>query len=155
MDIRNGVGGSRVFDNQVIDGLVLALVETDSEVRLGQGAEIVADIRILARHIDEYRTERQLFDEFVLVGFQYTHKAEVFWSDFSVKVTLQDGVRHLVAKNDEATTAGTEQTLCTALYVLDNAFVAFVQDNQNGAKSLKVRHFYHRFFSEELLQSLV
>ena len=108
MDVRNGVGGSRILDDQIIDGLVLTLVETNSEVCLGQGAEIVADIRILARHIDEYCTERQLFDEFVLVGFQYTHKAEVFWSDFSVKVTLQDGVRHLIAKNDESTTAGTK-----------------------------------------------
>ena len=108
MDVRNGVGSSRILDDQIIDGLVLALMETDSEVRLGQSAEVVADIRILARHIDEYRTERQLFDEFVLVGFQYTHKAEVFWSYFGVQVTLQDGVRHLVAKDDESTTAGTE-----------------------------------------------
>ena len=136
MDVRNGVGGSRILDDQIIDGLVLALVETDSKVRLRQGAEIVTDIGILARHIDEYRAERQLFDEFMLVRFQHTHKAEVFRGDLGIEVALQDGVRHLVAKDDEATTAGTKQTLCTALNFLDDAFVAFVKNNQNRVKSL-------------------
>ena len=34
MDVRNRVGGTRILDEQVIDALVLALVETNSEVRL-------------------------------------------------------------------------------------------------------------------------
>ena len=152
MDVGNGVGGSRILDDQIIDGLVLALVETNSEVCLGQGAEVVADIRVLARHIDEYCAERQLFDEFVLVRFQHTHETEVFGRNLGIEVALQDSVRHLVAKYDKSASAGTKQTFRTALNVLDDAFVAFVQDNQNRAKSLKIRHFYHRFFSEELLQ---
>ena len=129
MDVGNRVGGSRILDDQIIDLLVLALVETNPEVCLGQGAEVIADIGVFARHIDEYRAEWQFFDEFMLVGFQYTHETEVFGSDFCVKVTLQDGVRHLVAKYDESATAGTKQTFRTALNVLDDAFVAFVQND--------------------------
>ena len=151
MNIRNGVGGSRILDDQVVDGLVLALVETDSKVGLWQGAEVVADIGILACHIDKYRAERQLFDELVLVGFQYAHETEVFRGDLGIEVALQDGVRHLIAKNDESATAGTKQTFSAALNVFDDAFIAFVQNNQNRAKTLKVRHFYHRFFIEKLL----
>lgn len=92
MDVRNGVGGSWILDDQVIDLLVLALVETDSEVCFGQGAEVVADIGVFARHIDEYRAEWQLFDEFVFVGFQHTHETEVFGRNLGIEVALQDSV---------------------------------------------------------------
>ena len=38
MDVGDGVGGARIVDDQVVDGLVFALVETDSEVCFWQGA---------------------------------------------------------------------------------------------------------------------
>ena len=97
MNVRNRVGGTRILDEQVIDALVLALVETNPEVRLRQGAEVVADFGVFACHVDEYVAERQLPDEFMLIGFQYVHEAEVLGRDFTIKVALQDGVRHLVA----------------------------------------------------------
>ena len=153
MDVGNGVGGSRVFDNQVINLLVLALVEANPKVRLGQCAEIVADFGVFCRHVDEHRTERQLFDELMLVRLQHTHEAEVLWRDLSVEVALQDGVRHLVAEDDESATAGTKETFCAALDVLDDAFVTFVKNNQHGVNPLKIRQFCCRFLSEELLQS--
>ena len=152
MDVRNRVGGSRVFDDQVVDGLVFALMETDSEIRLRQGTEIVADVSVFACHIDEYRAERQLSDELVLVGFQHAHEAEVFRGNFGVEVALQDGVRHLVAKDDEAATANTKQAFYAAFDVLDDAFVAFVENDKNGVNSLKVRHLCHGLVSEKLLQ---
>ena len=152
MDVGDGVGGAWILDDQVIDALALALVETDSEIRFRQGAEVVADFGILARHVDEYRAERQLFEELVLVRLQHTHEAEVLGRDFGVEVALQDGVRHLVAQDDEAAPVGTKEAFYTALDVLDDALVAFVQDNQNGVNSLQIRHFCCRFFSEKLLQ---
>ena len=84
MNVRNGVGGSRIFDDQVVNRLVFALVETNSEIRFRQSAEVVADIRIFACHIDEYGTERQLSDELMLIGFQHTHEAEVLRGDFGI-----------------------------------------------------------------------
>ena len=129
MDVRNGIGGARIIDDQVVDGLVFALVETDSEIRLRQGAEIVADVSVFAGHIDEYRTERQLSDELMLVGFQHAHEAEVLGGDFGVEVALQDGVRHLVAEDDEPATANTKQSFYAAFDVLDDAFVAFVEND--------------------------
>lgn len=153
MDVGNRVGGTRIFDNQIVDALILALVETNPEVRFREGAKIVADFGVLARHIDEHRAERQLFDELMLVGFQHAHEAEVLGRDFRVEVALQNGVRHLVAKDDESTAAGTEQALRTALDVLDDALVAFVQNNQNRVNSLEIRHFYQWFLGEELRQS--
>lgn len=152
MDVRNRVGGTRVLDEQVIDLLVLALMETDPEIRLRQSAKVVADFCILCRHVDEYGTERQFPDELVLVRFQHTHETEVFGRDLGVKVALQDGVRHLVAEDNEPAAAGTEQTFCTAFDVLDDTFVTFVKDNQDGVKSLQIRHFCHWFIGEELLQ---
>ena len=152
MNVRNRIGGARIRNKQVVDTLVLALVETDSEIRFRQGTEVVADFGVLGCHVDKHGAERQLFDELVLVGFQYTHKAEVLRRNLGVEVALQDGVRHLVAKDDEPATAGTKQTFSTALNVLDDALVAFVKDNQNGGNSLEIRHFCHRFLGKELLQ---
>ena len=141
MDVRNRVGGSRVLNNQVVDRLVLALMETNSEIRLRQRAKIVADVSVFACHIDEYRTEWQFSDELMLIGFQHAHEAEVFWGDFGIEVALQDGVRHLIAKNDEPATIDAKQPLHAALDVLDDAFVAFIENDENRANSLKVRHF--------------
>ena len=126
VDVGNRVGGARILDNQVVDGLVLALVETDAEVCLRQGAEVVADFGVLARHIDKYRAERQLLEELVLVGFQDAHEAEVLGRDFGVEVALEDGVRHLVAEKDKATSVGAKQALNAAFNILDDTFVAFV-----------------------------
>ena len=136
MDVRNRVGGTWVFDEQVVDFLVLALMETDSEIRLRKGAKIVADFCILCRHVDENGAERQLSDELVLVGFQYVHEAKVLGCNLGVKVTLQDGVRHLVAEDDEAAPTGTKQTFGTTFDVLDDAFIAFIKNNQNRVKPL-------------------
>ena len=111
-------------------------METDSEIRLRKGTKVVADISVLGCHIDKNGTERQLFDELVLVWFQYVHKAEVLRRDLRVEVALQNGVRHLIAENDEAATTGTKQAFCTAFDVLDNAFVTFVKNNQYGSQSL-------------------
>ncbi len=155
MNVRNRVGGTRILDEQVIDALVLALVETNPEVRLRQGAEVVADFGVFACHIDEYVAERQLSDEFMLIGLQYIHEAEVLGRDFTIKVALQDGVRHLVAKDDEAASTDTEKAFYAAFDILMNALVVLVKDDENGAKPLKVRHFCRRFLVEELLQSLV
>ena len=153
MDVRDGVGGSWVFYNHVVDLLVLAFVETNPEIRLGQGAKVVANLGIFCRHIDEQSAERQLLDKLMLVGFQYAHETEVLGRDFGVKVALEDGVRHLVAEDDETATADAKQTLRAALDVLDDALVTFVKDNQHGVKSLEIRHFSHWFLGEELLQS--
>ena len=73
MNIRNRVSGTRILDEQVIDLLVLALMETNPEVRLGQGAKVVADFGVFARHVDEYVAERPLFDVLVLFRFQHAH----------------------------------------------------------------------------------
>ena len=97
MNVRNRVGGTRILDEQVIDALVLALVETNPEVRLRQGAEVVADFGVFACHVDEYGTERQFSDELMFVGFQHVHKAKVLGCNLGIEVALQDGVRHLVA----------------------------------------------------------
>ena len=129
MDVGNGVGGTRILKDHVVDGLVLALVEADAEIRLRQGAKVVADFGVLARHVDEYRTERQFLEKLVLVRFQDAHEAEVLGRDLGVEVALEDGVRHLVAENDEAASVGTKQALHAAFDVLDDALVAFVQDD--------------------------
>ena len=155
MNVRNRVGGTRILDEQVIDALVLALVETDSEVRLRQGAEIVADFGVFACHVDEYVAERQLSYELMLVGFQHVHEAEILGRDFTIEVALQDGVRHLVAKDDKPATAYTEKAFYVAFDILMDALVVLVKDDENGAKSLKVRHFCRLFLVEKLLQSLV
>ena len=155
MDVGNGVGGSRILDDHVVDGLVLALVETDAEVRFRQGAEIITDFGVLACHIDEYRAEWQLLEELVLVRFQDAHETEVLGRDLGVEVALEDGVRHLVAEDDEPASVGAKQALHAALDVLDDALVAFVQVNQNGVNALKIRHFCCRFFSEKLLQGTI
>lgn len=88
IDVRNGVGGSRIFDEQVVDLPVLALVETNPEVRFRQSAEIVADFGVFGCHVDEQSTEWQLFDELMLVGFQYAHGPKVFGCNLGVEVTL-------------------------------------------------------------------
>ena len=108
MDVRNWVSGTGILDKQVVDFLVLALMEANPEVRLGQGAKVVADFGVFARHVDEYVAERPLFDVLVFFRFQHAHKTEVLGRDFGVEVALQDGVRHLVAKDDEPAAACTE-----------------------------------------------
>ena len=120
---------------------MLALVETDPEVRLGQGAEVVADVGVLSRHVDNHVAEGQLFDVFVFVGFQHAHEAEILGRDLVEKVALQDSVRHLVAEDDESATVGAEQTFRAAFDVLDDAFVVFVKNDKDGVNSLKIRHF--------------
>jgi len=153
MNVRNRVGGARILDEQVVDLWVLALMETDSEVRLGQGAEVVADFGVFRCHVDEHCAERQFFDELMLVWLQHAHEAEVLGRNLCVEVALQDGVRHLVAEDDDPTAAGAKQAFRAALDVLDDAFVAFVKNDQDGVKTLKIRHLRHRFLGEELLQS--
>ena len=155
MHVGNRVGGSWVFDKQVVDFQVLAFVETNPEIRLGQGAKIVADVGVLACHVDEYVAERQFLDELMLVGFQHVHEAEILGRDFAVEVALQDGVRHLVAKDDEPASAHAEQTFHAAFDILVDALVVLVKNDENGVNSLKIRHFCSRFLAEKLLQSLV
>ena len=155
MNVRNRVGGTRILDEQVIDALVFALVETDPEVRLRQSAKVVADFGVFACHVDEYVAERQLPYELMLVGFQHVHEAEVLGRDFAIEVALQDGVRHLVAKDDEPASAHAEQTFHAAFDILVDALVVLVKNDENGVNSLKIRHFCSRFLAEKLLQSLV
>ena len=88
VDVRNGVGSSGIFDNHVVKLLVLALMETDSEIRFGQGAEVVADFGVLGCHVDEHGAEWQFLEELMLVGFQHAHKAEVLRRNFGVEVAL-------------------------------------------------------------------
>ena len=65
----------------------------------------------------------------MLVRLQHTHEAEVLGRDFTVEVALQDGVRHLVAEDDETTAAGAKQGLHTAFYILVYALVMLVEDD--------------------------
>ena len=155
VNVGDGVGASRVLDYQVIEPCVFALLEADPEVRLRQGAEVVADFGVLPRHVDDHGAVGQLLEVFVLVGFQYAHEAEVLGRDLVVEVALQDGVRHLVAEDDKATATGAEKGLHAALYVFMYAFVVLVEDNQHRTNSLKIRHFSCRLLGEKLLQGTV
>ena len=89
----------------------------------------------------------------MLVGFQHAHEAEVLGRNLCVEVALQDGVRHLVAEDDNSTAAGAKQAFCAALDVLDDALVAFVKNDQDGVNTLKIRHLRYGFLGEKLLQS--
>ena len=126
MDVGDRVGVSGIFDDQVIDGHVFALLEADSEIRLRQGAQVVTDFRALASHVDDHRTVWQLFEIFDFIGLQHTHETEVLGCDFVVEVALQNGVRHLVAEDDEPATCGTEEGLHAAFDAFVNALVVFV-----------------------------
>ncbi len=155
VNVGDGVGASRVLDHQVIETCVFALLEADPEVRLRQGAEVVADFGVLPRHVDDHGAVGQLLEVFVFVGFQHTHEAEVLGCDLVVEVALQDGVRHLVAEDDKATATGAEEGLYAALYVFMYAFVVLVEDDQHRINSLKIRHFSCRLLGEKLLQGTV
>ena len=155
MDIGDRVGASRVLDDKVVNTNILALLEADSEVRLGQGAKVVADFGVFARHVDEYVAERPFFDVLVLFRFQHAHETEVLGRDFGVEVALQDGVRHLVAKDDEPAAACTEKAFYATFNILVDTLVILVKDDENGVKSLKIRHFCRCFLVEKLLQSLI
>ena len=152
VDVGNGVSASRVFDDQIVNADVLALLETDSEIRFRQGAEVVADFGVLSRHVDDHRAIRKLPEVFVLVGLQHTHETEVLRRDFVVEVALQDGVRHLVAEDDEAATANAEQGFHTAFDVLVYALVVFIKDDQHRVHALKIGHLSYRLFREKLLE---
>ena len=130
-------------------------MEANPEIRLRQGAKIVADVGVFCGHIDENAAIWQLLDELVLVRLQDAHETEVLGRNLSVEVALKDGVRHLTAEDDEAATVGTKQAFHAALNVFDDALVGLVQDNQYGVNPLEIRHFYHRFLREELLQSAI
>ena len=155
VDVGDRVGVSGVLDDQVIDGHVLALLEADPEIRLRQGAEVVADFGALARHVDDHCAVRQLLKIFVLVGLQHTHEAEILGRDLVVEVALQDSVRHLVAEDDEPAAAGTEKGFHAALYVFVYALVVFVEDDQNRVNPLKIGHFGRRLLGKKLLKSML
>ena len=129
MDIGDGVGCPGIIDDQVVNPDILALLEADSEVRLGQGAEVVADFGVFPRHVDNHRAVGQLPEVFMLVRLQHTHESEVLGRNLVVEVALQDGVRHLVAEDDETTAAGAKQGLHTAFYILVYALVMLVEDD--------------------------
>ena len=129
MDIGDGVGCPGIIDDQVVNPDILALLEADSEVRLGQGAEVVADFGVFPRHVDDHRAVGQLPEVFMLVRLQHTHESEVLGRNLVVEVALQDGVRHLVAEDDETTAAGAKQGLHTAFYILVYALVMLVEDD--------------------------
>lgn len=152
MDVRNGVGGSWIFNHKVVDFYKFALLEADAEVSLGQGAEVVADVGVLARHVDDHVAEGPFFDIFVFFGFQHAHEAEVLGGDFSVEVALEYGVRHLVAEDDKPATTCVEQGFRTALNALDDAFVAFVKDDEHRVNLLGIRQFHYHFLFRELLE---
>ena len=154
MDVGDRVGISGVLDDQVINSHIFALLEANPEIRLRQGAEVVADFGALARHIDDHRAVRQFLKVFVLVGFQHAHEAEVLGCDFVVEVALQDGVRHLVAEDDEPATAGAEEGLHTAFYAFVDALVVLVEDDQNGVHPLKIGHLGHCLLGEKLFKSM-
>ena len=139
MNVRNRVGGTRIFDEQVVDFLVFAVHETDSEISLRQSANVVADVGILAGHVDNHIAERPLFNVLVLFRFQHAHKTEVLGRDFGVEVALQDGVRHLVTKDDEPAATCPKQTFGTAFDIFDNAFVTFIENDENRVNPLSVR----------------
>ncbi len=152
MDVRNGVGGSRVFNHKIVDFHVFAFLEADAEVGLGQDAEVVADVGVFARHVDDHVAEGPFFDVLVLFGFQHAHEAEVLGRDFSVEVALENGVRHLVAEDDEPAATRVEQSLRTALNALDDAFVTFVEDDEHRVNLLGIRQFHHHFLFRELVE---
>ena len=129
VDVGDGVGASGVLDDQVVDADILALLEADSEVRPRQRAELVADFGVLPRHVDDHRAVGQLPEVLMLVGFQHAHKAKVLGRDLVVEVALEDGVRHLVAEDDEPATAGPKQAFGTAFDVLYDALVTLVKDD--------------------------
>ena len=152
MDVGNRIGASRILDDQVVDADILALLETDSEIRFRQRAEVVADLGAFPRHVDNHGAVWQLPEVLMLLGFQHTHEAEVLRRDFVVEVALQDGVRHLVAEDDEAATANAEQGFHTAFDVLVYALVVFIKDDQHRVHALKIGHLGYRLFREKLLE---
>ena len=131
VNVRDGVGGSWVLDDQVVDFDKLTLLETDAEIGLGQCANVVADVGVLRRHVDDHVAEGPLLDVFVFFGFQHAHEAEVLGRNLGVEVALEDGVRHLVAKDDESAAACAEQGLRAAFNIFDNALVTFVDDDEH------------------------
>ena len=153
MNVGNRVGASGVLDDQIIDSNIFALLETDSEVRLGQGAEVVADFGVFPRHVDNHRAVGQLPEEFMLVRLQHTHEAEILGRDFTVEVALKDGVRHLVAEDDEAATAGAKQSLHAAFNILMDDLVVLVKDDQYRGNPLEIGHFGCCLLGEKLLES--
>jgi len=68
VNVRNRVGGARVLYDQVIDLLMFALMEANPEIRLRQGAKIVADVGVFCGHIDENAAIWQLLDELVMMN---------------------------------------------------------------------------------------
>lgn len=155
MDVRNGVGGPRVFYEQVVDFRVVALLETNPEIRFRQGADVVADVRVLDGHVHNHVARWQFAKILVFFRLQHAHEAEILGRDFGVHIALQDVVRHLVAQNHEPAAQGAEQGLGAALDVLDDAFVVFVKNNQYRINSLIIRKFCCSFLGEKLLQGMI
>lgn len=104
VNVRHRVGAFVVFDDEVVDFQVFAAEETDAEIGLRQCADVVAHVGVFARHVDDDVAKWELADFLVFLWFQHAHETEVFGRDFRVEVALQNGVRHLVAKDDEAAT---------------------------------------------------
>ncbi len=152
MDVGNGVSASWVFDDQVVDVDMLALLKADSEIRFRQRAEVVADFGAFPCHVDNHGTIRKLPEILVLFGLQHTHEAEVLRRDFVVEVALQDGVRHLVAEDDEPATPNAKQGFHTAFDVLVYALVLFVEDDQHRVDPLEIGHLGYRLLREKLLE---
>lgn len=141
MDVGNRVCGTRILNDQVVDFQVFALVETNSEVRLGQSADVVADITVFSRHVDNHVARRQLADVFVLLRLQNVHETEVLRCNLIKHIALQNVVGHLVAQNQEPAAIGAEKAFYATLDILDNALVAFVEYNQCRINSLNIRKF--------------
>ena len=91
----------------------------------------------------------------MLFWFQHAHKAEVLGRNLVIEVALQDGVRHLVAEDDEATTASAEKGFYAAFYIFMDALVVLVKDDQHGVNPLKIGHFGGCLLGEKLLKSML
>ena len=152
VDVGNGVSASWVFNDQVVDVDMLALLKADSEIRFRQRAEVVADLGAFPCHVDNHGTVGKLPEILVLFGLQHTHETEVLRRDFVVKVALQDGVRHLVAKDNEPASANAKQGFHTAFYILVYALVVFVEDDQHRVDPLEIGHLGYRLLREKLLE---
>ena len=154
MDVRHRVGGAWVVDDEVVDFHVFALLKADAEIGFGQGTDIIANVGVLASHVDNHVTEWPFLDVLVLVGFQDAHEAEVLGRDLGVEVALKDGIRHLVTENDKTAAARTKQGFRTALNIFDDALITLVDDDEHRVNLLDVRQFDPHFLFRELVERL-
>ena len=119
---------------------MVVLCEADTETGVGQGGQVVGDVDVFFRHVDEQMGHGEFTNLFLFLCLEHLHKSEVLGGHFTVLVTEQYVVGGFLGDDDKPNPPDAEKALDTLFDGTDGLLVEVLQNDDDRVELFEIGH---------------